>query len=70
VAVRSYRGHERGAGGGRYCAGVSVRISVRVSRTGCAAPSNVAATPDLSRRSRLGVADLDRVELSRFIDSS
>ncbi|KAJ7896192.1 hypothetical protein B0H13DRAFT_2523379 [Mycena leptocephala] len=32
--------------------------------------ANVAATPDLSRRSRLGVADLDRVESSHFIDSS
>ncbi|KAJ7910188.1 hypothetical protein B0H13DRAFT_1876984 [Mycena leptocephala] len=31
---------------------------------------NVAATPDLSQRSRLGVADLDRVESSRFINSS
>ncbi|KAJ6553074.1 hypothetical protein B0H19DRAFT_1072558 [Mycena capillaripes] len=30
----------------------------------------VAATPDLSRRSRLGVADLNRVESSQSIDSS
>jgi hypothetical protein len=31
---------------------------------------NVALTPDSSRQSRLGVVDLDRVESSRFIDSS
>jgi hypothetical protein len=31
---------------------------------------NVASTPDLSRQSQLGVANLNRVELSRFINSS